>query len=69
MIRAVFVSMAGALALAACAAGSGQDSYGGPDRTSVGGQAWPYGERDPAYRGMPGDDVTPWPMGQDKLDQ
>ena len=67
MTRTAAILLAGALALAACGTGVQQRSYGGgADETAIGGQAWPYGQRDPAYRTT--DPVYPWPLGQDKLD-
>lgn len=66
MTRTAAILIAGALALAACGTDVGRPSYSGADETTIGGQTWPYGQRDPAY--TTGDDVYPWPLGQDKLD-
>ena len=70
MMRTAAVLFAGAVVLTACGMANPQQPYGATDdgATAIGGQAWPYGSRDPAYRTMPGDDVYPWPLGQDKLD-
>jgi hypothetical protein len=67
MIRTAAIMAASALAVAACAVGSPQRSDGAAAPVG-GGLAWPYGDRDPAYGRTPGDDVYPWPLGQDKLD-
>jgi hypothetical protein len=64
MMKAPVVLIAGAVMLAACGTGVQQRSTA--DRTAIGVQTWPQGQRDPAYR--TGDGVYPWPLGQDALD-
>ena len=63
MLRTVAVVVAGALALAACAAGTPQGEMGGASHRSG------YDERDPAYRGMPGDAASPTTLGQSVRDE
>ncbi len=67
MLRTAVVVIAGALALAACGAGTGQqrlqgDASGASHRSG-------YDERDPAYRGMPGDQDSPTTLGQSVRDE
>jgi hypothetical protein len=66
MRKAPVLLIASVLMLAACGTDMGQRFDSGADETAIGGQAWPYGQRDPAYR--TGDGLYPWPLGQDALD-
>ena len=63
MLRITAVVVAGALALAACAAGGWQGDPGGASHRTG------YDERDPAYRGMPGDAASPTTLGQSIRDE